>query len=292
VEFRAMGWKTPAKAFTAQVTEQKWPEAPNEIFRQCADMVQNDPQLRGVWYFFEPDNVPVKKGWLDMLADQYNTDLSKPFLGYVDTTWERMLNSGQLNKIGEHMVGTGIFPPNLADFTTAHRTCSNAFDLAMAREIITLCRHTKLIHNNWRSRNYRLENGVIKSDVLGLREQQFGDAINRDVSPEAIVIHGCKDLSLLNLVKAMHEPKQEPTEEPLETSTEIAKDTGIAVSGRLKITTLSQVEQLQLLCGQNVSEVVTTPKPADVLTQNPEKRQTRNKGVRAKMKRGWKQPTP
>lgn len=210
VEFRAMGWANPPKAFTAQVTQQSWPEAPNEIFRQTADMVEADPSLHKVWYFFEPDNTPLNRGWLDALADEYNQGLSHPFLGYIDTTWEQDNNTKELIKVGNHMVGTGIYPPNLSAFTTIHRECTTAFDIAMAPQIARFARHTKLIHNNWRSCNYRWEerNGrmVMVSDQMGLREKQFGSALNSDVSLDAQVVHGCKDGSILRLLK---QPKPE-----------------------------------------------------------------------------------
>jgi hypothetical protein len=206
VEFREMGWSSPPKAFTAQVTRQSWPEAPNEIFRQAAQLIETDAQFRRVWYFFELDNVPTRKGWLDELADEFNSDLSRPFLGYVDTTWEQDNQTAELRKIGTHLVGTGIYPPNLSFYTQAHLTCLNAFDLAMSRDIARIARHTNLIHNNWRSVNYRWTHKdgqwILSSDVSGLRAQQFGHAINRDVLPGPAVIHGCKDLSLIDAIKA------------------------------------------------------------------------------------------
>lgn len=212
VEFRAMGWKTPAKAFTAQVSTQSWPEAPNELFRATARMIEADPALQKVWYFFEPDNTPLNKGWLDALADEYNRGLSHPFLGYIDTTYEQNNATKDLIKIGNHLVGTAIYPPNLSAFTNAHMECTDAFDLALSRKIISMCRHTKLIHNNWRSCNYRWEerNGrmVMASDVMGLRAQQFGHALNSDVSLDAQVVHGCKDGSLLALLKSGHKPEK------------------------------------------------------------------------------------
>ncbi len=204
VEFRAMGWRTPCKGFTAQVHQQGWPEAPNAIFAQCAEMVAIDPTLQRPWYFFEPDNLPVIPAWLDMLEDEYQQDRTKPFLGCVDVTYEVAHHNGELRQIGNHMVGTGIYPPVLRDFTDLHIGCVDAFDIVMSRDIIHLCRHTKLIHNNWRSCHYRWEKGALKSDQAGLLERQFGQALNRDVSPDAVVIHGCKDSSLLHVLSTLH----------------------------------------------------------------------------------------
>jgi hypothetical protein len=265
VEFRQMGWKEPAKAFTAQVTEQSWPEAPNQIFRQCANIIEADPQLRKVWYFFEADNVPLKAGWMDALADEYNQDLSRPFLGYIDTTWERMDSTGQLNKIGNHLSGTALYPPMISQHTHNHLDCLNAFDLAIAQDVVPKARHTKLIHNNWNSFNYRWESRDGKrqlvSDIRNLRAQQFGEAINRPVSEEALVVHGCKDTSLLDLLQAPEKVAEVVIPEAV-VIPELPPEPDPKVNKRLKILTPEQEEELQqLLNGQQGVVTVEAEKP-------------------------------
>lgn len=210
VEFRNMGWRTPAKAFQAQIAphEQNWPLGPNAMFRQTAQMVDRDPSLNRPWYFFEADNTPMMKGWMDALADEYNKDLSKPFLGSLAKTYEIINSTGELNQIGNHMVGTAIYPPLLNRFTRAHLDCRNAFDLAISRDIFKYCRNTEFIQDNWSTANYqwKRQHGrwVIDCGKTELRVKLIGQSLAKPVAPYAQVVHGCKDGSLLQAIRAGH----------------------------------------------------------------------------------------
>ena len=200
-EFRNMGWKDKPRAMVARILRQTWPDAPNDIFRQAAKMVAEDPLLKRPWYFMEPDCTPMVNGWADMLAEQYNLDLSRPFLGCIEDTYEKINATGQLVKIGRHMVGPGLYPASLSQFTQAHEYCAAAFDLAISRDIIPHARHTGLIQHNWSTGNYRKdESGKIVCDAMPLRFQQHGQPKTMTVNPEAVVVHGCKDSSLLRIL--------------------------------------------------------------------------------------------
>jgi len=219
VEFRAMGWKSPAKATTATVTTQEWPVAPNEIFRHAAMMVGNDPSLQRPWFFMEADCTPMRSGWADALADEYNRESFKPFLGCIDNTYARA-STGQIIKVGQHLVGTAIYPAYLIHHTRAHIGCVEAFDMALSKEIMPAARHTDMIQHNWSTGNYRRHDGQIVCDTVKLRFTQEGNPLNRPVKPDTLVLHGCKDLSLLTLLDsqcvqtvAFAEPPK-PVEQP------------------------------------------------------------------------------
>jgi len=72
------------------------PQAPNHVFREVAKFIQNN--VHRPWLWFEPDMVPIKRGWLDALQAAYKAG-GMPFFGSV------VPGMGHFN-------GTGIYPAN------------------------------------------------------------------------------------------------------------------------------------------------------------------------------------
>jgi len=72
------------------------PQAPNHVFREVAKFVQN--KVQRPWLWFEPDMVPIKRGWLDTLQQAYKAG-GMPFFGSI------VPGMGHCN-------GTGIYPAN------------------------------------------------------------------------------------------------------------------------------------------------------------------------------------
>jgi len=207
--FKAMDWQEPPRALTVTIKdhEQTWPTAANVIFRETAKMIAAVPELRCPWYFFEPDCTPMHARWMDVLADLYNQDLSKPFLGCVQDTFNVVGN--ERIKVGEHLVGTAIYPPVLEQFTRLHLRPSFAFDHAISQDIMPHVRDTKLIQHNWSTGRYHLcpfsgRSGKplqIRCSKVTLRFTQTGQAIDHEVRIGAMVLHGCKDGTLIECLK-------------------------------------------------------------------------------------------
>lgn len=214
---RGCGWKSPARAMQCAVPVQRWPDAPNAIFRQVADMIAGCPDFQRPWYFMEPDCTPMRKGWADEIADAYNVDTSKPFMGVIDNTYLSDTNTGELLKIGEHLCGTSVYPAALSRYTQRHRNCDNAFDIAIAKDIRPHARRSPLFQDNWSTSNYRRENGKIVCSGVTLRVALSGQSLARDVRPEAAVVHGCKDGSLLKLIDAEYQDAQNCALQPQKT---------------------------------------------------------------------------
>ena len=217
----------------ALVAEGKgWPVAPNETFAQAAQWVSNSG-WQGPWYFFEPDNTPTQAGWLDKLEDEYFA-CGKNFMGVLENSWlqhEVVDDEGKIHTIrqqaGRHLVGTAIYPTFMAGYTQRHLYCpaNVAFDCFLQQDLEYVSHHTNQIQHNWLTENYRREDGVIKCDAReGRKPGQKGFALARDVHSGAVVVHGCKDLSLLRLLRAergnqVSQPVVVPTEPPVATET-------------------------------------------------------------------------
>lgn len=198
---------TKTSVSVVQLNASGWPVASNKHFRQAAHYASQ--HFVDAWYFFEPDNTPVAKGWLTELIKDY-TKGGRPFCGCVVPTRGFVTNAdgSKSPSFGDpHMVGTGIYPPNYgkdsAKLPTVDivmhwsRSAMEPFDVALRYEIAPRCFNTKLIQHNWQTCNYRVENGLLVCDSM--------PHVDKDLSHAqpwngAMVIHGCKDGSLADLV--------------------------------------------------------------------------------------------
>lgn len=196
---------------TLRADEVGWPAGPNGMFRHTVSHIQRTADLRGPWYFFEADNVPMVAGWLDKIEAEYNrTRMRFPCMGVLENSWMEARSGGLIHRIpvGKHLVGTAVYPWDLVRLTMSFmHTGNRAFDVVMQDDLVPeYARHTDLIQHNWLTCNYRWENGVIKCDAAdGKIEGQKGYALNHDVRKNAVVVHGCKDGSLLRVLQAEHE---------------------------------------------------------------------------------------
>ena len=192
-----------------------WPIASNKHFKEVARLVCESKENEA-WYFWEPDNTPLVNGWLDLAQAEY-IQRNKPFWGAVIPTRGFVQGpNGSIPQDGEpHMVGTGIYPPNLHLFSVKLRTCDfhmpfnrlplESFDLALRDECVPNAFATTLIQHNWQTKNYRVENDqIVCDDVDGITPEL---SHKKPWDGRAIIIHGCKDGSLAELVLADKLPK-------------------------------------------------------------------------------------
>lgn len=186
-----------------------WPIASNRHFKYVARKIM-DLKLKEAFYFFELDNTPMATSWLDRLQNEY-IDANKPYMGHVCPTrgYLHQPDGSVVPQEGEpHMVGTGIYPPNLAAYSVKlsavdrpspwTRMPLEPFDIAMRHEVAPHAYATNLIQHNWQTRNYREEEGqIVCDDNEGIGPNESHKKPWDGVS---IVIHGCKDNSLTDLV--------------------------------------------------------------------------------------------
>lgn len=185
-----------------------WPLASNKHFKEVAKIVC-ESKAADVFYFFEPDNTPLTKGWLDQAQAEY-ISRNKPFWGAVIPTrgWVQGQH-GPVPQDGEpHMVGTGIYPPNLHLFSVKLKTCDfhmpfnrlplEPFDICLRMETVPNAYGTSLIQHNWQTKNYRVENGQIVCDDMDNVTPELSH--KKPWNGKAIIVHGCKDGSLCDIV--------------------------------------------------------------------------------------------
>lgn len=193
-----------------------WPLAPNKHMRMCAAMIAAKyPQCAG-WYFFEADNTPLSPQWVAKFSAEYQAG-GQPFMGVKTPTRGFSIQNGQRIATDgpDHMVGTGIYPsmfglksallPTADTLAPWTRMPLEPWDIFVRDEVVPFAHHTTLIQHNWQTKNYRVEDGQIVCDDM--------DGITPELSHKkpwngkAIIVHGCKDGSLCDIVLADELPK-------------------------------------------------------------------------------------
>lgn len=190
-----------------------WPKGPNAYFRSTVSYLFADGMMDQPWYFFELDNTPLKAGWLDALQTEYNLK-NAVFMGakhptyYTDQDRKLVIN-------GHHMAGTGIYPTDFVNRSSLWRYEEGvAFDVWIQWEVLPLLTDTQLIQHNWQTGDYRMEEGQVVCDSLNVPHPDL--KFNHPLRSDAVVLHGCKDGSLAQLVlNGFKQTRQEPPVEIL-----------------------------------------------------------------------------
>jgi hypothetical protein len=179
-----------------------WPLGPNQMF---ADVAAAMYPTNAPFYFWEPDGVPMKVGWVDDLDAEYNKKVG--ILGHL---YEGGMASNGKN-IYKMIVGSAVYPPNFLDFcpsaqslstyNLAYRESGNVpepWDVRCRWNFMEIGRDTPLIRTYWKSVNYQWKDGKIVFFAADPESQavQGVTCPDRTISSQAVVIHGCKDGSL------------------------------------------------------------------------------------------------
>lgn len=190
-----------------------WPQGANAMFHAIAHHVSSRIDCKS-WYLYEPDCTPIKPGWLNSLAVEYDRT-NRPFMGCIQPTyWKRKDDS--FYQDGSNLAGSAIYPKNVSDFSSLFKTipyASQPWSIYWQWNIIPNAVNTNLIHHEWRSFNYRRDkkSGEIVSDrVEGTLPPEINTPI--PLRPDAVTHHGCKDGSLMQIMRGMFTAQKQPVE--------------------------------------------------------------------------------
>jgi hypothetical protein len=179
-----------------------WPLGPNQMFSDAAAAMY---PTQVPFYFWEPDCVPMKEGWMDDLDTEYHKKI-----GIMGHLYEGGMASNGKN-IYKMIVGSAVYPPNFLDFcpsaqslSTYNLTYKNAgsipepWDVRCRWDFMKIGRDTPLIRTYWKSVNYQWKDGkiVFYAEDPEAQAVQGVTCPDRVISSQAVVIHGCKDGSL------------------------------------------------------------------------------------------------
>jgi len=187
---------------TAQDGFDGWPLGPNQMFSDVAAAMYS---TKVPFYFWEPDCVPMKEGWLDDLDAEYHRKV-----GIMGHLYEGGMATNGKN-IYKMIVGSAVYPPNFLDFCPSAQSLStynlaykNAgtipepWDVRCRWNFMKIGRDTPLIRTYWKSVNYQWKDGkiVFYAEDPEAQAVQGVTCPDRIISSQAVVIHGCKDGSL------------------------------------------------------------------------------------------------
>lgn len=162
-------------------TVKKWPEAANWAFQHVARKME---AVGRSWLWAEPDFVPLKPDWIEVLQARYK-QCGQPLMGSV------------VKGLG-HMNGTGVYPSNFPSMSPKAMTAKGgAFDTNMRDDTIA---HTHdcsdLICHVWCT-----ENGLPKPTGAGPTPTFKSKAdVSRIITPGSVAFHRVKDFTLFDML--------------------------------------------------------------------------------------------
>lgn len=203
-----------------------WPRGSNAHFWHCANFMSSKPNLP--WLLNELDCLPTSERSYDIVAAKH-MDAGTPFSGQISPTPFRETNeSGEVAENGRIVSsiygandtilnGCAVYPGNIMgrsgtgglmnDFMKGDESPDIGWDIYLRAGIKAEgVSHIDAIANHWNTENYRVEGGRLVCDSRKTHPayadkpkwqiRQCGGAIH----PDAVLIHGCKDESLSNLI--------------------------------------------------------------------------------------------
>jgi hypothetical protein len=169
-----------------------WPKACNQHFNA---VVPIGSSTGCNWYFCELDTTPMVVDWLNILETELNLS-GKNYLGpVVSTRFKEGIN-------GAHMVGSAIYAHDMAKTASLWKFCHGQpapFDIYHRDELRKRWTESQHMQHMWSTVNYReTEGGLYICDPHP--DNPVGSDHSGAVYQTAVVVHGCKDGSLAELV--------------------------------------------------------------------------------------------
>jgi hypothetical protein len=180
-----------------------WPKAPNAHWASVATHLHHSLNQHP-WLWLEVDAVPMDAQWANKLQQEYNA-CGKPLLGPVRQTVYRREDGEVYHIEGDNMMlGVAVYPnwllnvqelaPLMRDFIKLpDQSPDQPFDVYLRWVFSRLgWAHTDSVKHRWRSTGYQHDSDDLTSlDDSGVRHYCAG---------KPLIIHGCKDDSLYNLI--------------------------------------------------------------------------------------------
>lgn len=155
-----------------------WPAGPNGMFGcTMTNIALLFKDKYECVYWLEPDAVPIRPNWFwDLVLEWRRKHPAAKVVG--------CRHDCNGNGTGDHITGCALYDPNIARIIPELTTCDNmAWDYQHRAKIVAMAGSTTLIQNWYKSTN--AHSGVIEQ-------------------PGVVIIHGFKDMSVVNHVKSKY----------------------------------------------------------------------------------------
>lgn len=167
-----------------------WIPGSCSLFRCAAERCAGQPFM-----WIEPDAVPLKKGWLDDLANAYVT-CGKPFMGslvkHSNPSWPN-----------PYFEGCGIYPSDCWKRMVIIWNPNLSWTRSAATVVVPNAVNTPLIQHLWGTgSNKRIQGEEDNPPTFAeTANPEHGILSLQSVSPEAVLWHRCKDGTLIRLLR-------------------------------------------------------------------------------------------
>jgi hypothetical protein len=181
--------------------ERGWPVSCNRSFQTIA---WNAVNTRQPFLFLEPDAIPLKEGWIDMIEAEYRQS-GKEFMGdFVEIS--NVMEGGV-----DHMSGIGVYhhdltrvAPRVFNCVSVVKTAKGdveqewAWDIFAASDILPKFHRTKLIQHDWTGtgdkphqwRKYNVDPSFVKEGAVIYHPDKRGVLMNDGLAGEATRVEG------------------------------------------------------------------------------------------------------
>lgn len=167
--------------------QQGWPLGPTLMFASAARQIEEAYRLP--WLWFEPDAVPLKVGWLNQVAEEYEI-CAKRFMG------THIPSEGQKDMPPIHLSGCSVYDVYTYSSLQPLLNTQKPFDIAIAGYTVPRSVHTPLMQHYWGTHELP---PTFKAEVTPL---DFKNALTLDfLKSDAVMFHRCKDGSLIDLLR-------------------------------------------------------------------------------------------
>lgn len=207
-----------------------WPREGNYLFQQATFIIRSSYAPNEAFLWFEMDCTPIEVDWLSTLQAAYHSDTEKAYsegksarryMGVKQPTLETF--NGEMvsaEEAGEHMMTCGIYPNDIVDTVKSINAAvdlGKPFSQHIQWYILPNLIDTPLIQNNWRTKNYRRgDESFIICDAEVVHP--LGAKFDNLVTPDAVLVHGCKDGSLTEVATAGRQPIPPPARDSVKYS--------------------------------------------------------------------------
>jgi hypothetical protein len=180
--------------------------AANQMFQSAVRYLANTDN-QDEWYWFEADNVPLKERWADELSRDYLTSiaLKRPFMGKVLPLAIYENKEGVVtikeDAAQPYMMGSGIYPARFDRYSQLWKSAKSIpWDVSCQWEIVPKVTDTpKLLHNHSTKEYKQLDSNTFSCNLVAMPSRSKTEVT---ITDEALVFHGCKDTSLIEIVKS------------------------------------------------------------------------------------------
>lgn len=190
-----------------------WPTACNSYFQQAAWYIGSN--YDEPWLWFELDSTPIRVGWLDEIelavhhlqGEAQREGMAIPRYFGVSEPARLEYQGTLMPNAGQQMAAVGVYPSNMDDVLSLRALSSTniPWHTFLRWYVMPHFAELPLIQNNWQTAKYRpSKDGDIECESVA--RWAWDVHFNKPIGPEVVLVHGCKDGTLLDVAIQMQMP--------------------------------------------------------------------------------------